>query len=117
MIKNGSYFAFTATPKNKTLETFGVKSNETYTDDNGELKHRFYAFHNYSMKQAIEEAFILDVLQNYTTYNSFYKLIKSVEENPEFETNQAQKKLRATPDNRINRLCSINIQFSPKIFP
>jgi type I restriction enzyme R subunit len=47
------------------------------------------------MKQAIEEEFILDVLQNYTTYNSFYKLIKSVEENPEFDTKQAQKKLRA----------------------
>ncbi len=95
MIKNGSYFAFTATPKNKTLETFGVKSEETYTDENGEIKHRFYAFHVYSMKQAIEEGFILDVLKNYTTYNSFYKLIKAVEDNPEFDTKQAQKKLRA----------------------
>jgi type I restriction enzyme R subunit len=95
MIKNGSYFAFTATPKNKTLETFGVKSPETYLDENGELKHRFYAFHLYSMKQAIEEEFILDVLQNYTTYNSFYKLIKKAEGNPEFDTKQAQKKLRA----------------------
>lgn len=95
MIKNGSYFAFTATPKNKTLETFGIESNETYIDENGELKSRFYAFHVYSMKQAIEEEFILDVLQNYTTYNSYYKLIKSVEENPEFDTKQAQKKLRA----------------------
>jgi Type I site-specific restriction-modification system, R (restriction) subunit and related helicases len=95
MITNGSYFAFTATPKNKTLETFGVKSEETYTDDDGEVKHKFYAFHVYSMKQAIEEEFILDVLKNYTTYNSFYKLIKAVEENPEFDTKQAQKKLRA----------------------
>ena len=95
MITNGSYFAFTATPKNKTLETFGVKSNETYTDENGEIKHKFYAFHVYSMKQAIEEEFILDVLKNYTTYNSFYKLIKAVEDNPEFDTKQAQKKLRA----------------------
>lgn len=95
MITNGSYFAFTATPKNKTLETFGVKSEETYTDENGELKHKFYAFHVYSMKQAIEEEFILDVLKNYTTYNSFYKLIKAVEDNPEFDTKQAQKKLRA----------------------
>ena len=95
MIKNGSYFAFTATPKNKTLETFGIKSNETYTDENGEVKTRFYAFHNYSMKQAIEEEFILDVLKNYTTYNSFYKLIKAVEENPEFDTKQSQKKLKA----------------------
>lgn len=95
MITNGSYFAFTATPKNKTLETFGLKSNETYTDENGEQKAKFYAFHNYSMKQAIEEEFILDVLKNYTTYNSFYKLIKAVEENPEFDTKEAQKKLRA----------------------
>ncbi|WP_321297385.1 type I restriction endonuclease [Marinifilum fragile] len=95
MITNGSYFAFTATPKNKTLETFGVKSEETYIDDDGEIKHKFYAFHVYSMKQAIEEEFILDVLKNYTTYNSFYKLIKAVEENPEFDTKQAQKKLRA----------------------
>lgn len=95
MITNGSYFAFTATPKNKTLETFGVKSLETFTDENGELKHKFYAFHVYSMKQAIEEEFILDVLENYTTYRSFYKLIKAVEENPEFDTKQAQKKLRA----------------------
>jgi len=95
MITNGSYFAFTATPKNKTLEIFGLKSAETYTDENGEVKSKFYAFHVYSMKQAIEEEFILDVLKNYTTYNSFYKLIKAVEDNPEFDTNQAQKKLRA----------------------
>ncbi|MFN9339967.1 MAG: type I restriction endonuclease subunit R [Candidatus Kapaibacterium sp.] len=92
MIKNGSYFAFTATPKNKTLETFGVPRK--YIKD-GEEKTAFDAFHLYSMKQAIEEEFILDVLQNYTTYNSFYKLIKSVEENPEYDTKQAQKKLRA----------------------
>lgn len=94
MIKNGSYFAFTATPKNKTLETFGVKTEKTYVDNNGEIKTKFDAFHLYSMKQAIEEEFILDVLQNYTTYKSFYKLIKSVEENPEFDTKQAQKKLK-----------------------
>lgn len=92
MIKNGSYFAFTATPKNKTLETFGVPREYT---KNGETKTAFDPFHLYSMKQAIEEEFILDVLQNYTTYSSFYKLIKAVEENPEFETKQAQKKLRA----------------------
>lgn len=92
MIKNGSYFAFTATPKNKTLETFGVPRK--YVLD-GEEKTAFDAFHLYSMKQAIEEEFIHDVLQYYTTYNSFYKLIKSVEENPEFDTKQAQKRLRA----------------------
>jgi type I restriction enzyme R subunit len=92
MIKNGSYFAFTATPKNKTLETFGVPRK--YVVD-GEEKTAFDAFHLYSMKQAIEEEFIEDVLLNYTTYSSFYKLIKSVEDNPEFDTKQAQKKLRA----------------------
>jgi type I restriction enzyme R subunit len=88
MIKNGSYFAFTATPKNKTLETFGVPVK------NGEKTSR-YPFHLYSMKQAIDEGFILDVLENYTTYNSYYKLVKAVESNPEFDTRQAQKKLRS----------------------
>jgi len=92
MIKNGSYFSFTATPKNKTLETFGVACK--YIKD-GEEKTSFRPFHLYSMKQAIDEEFILDVLKHYTTYNSFYKLVKSVEGNPEFDTKQAQKKLRA----------------------
>jgi type I restriction enzyme R subunit len=85
MLKNGSYFAFTATPKNKTLETFGDKTAEG----------KFKPFDTYTMKQAIEEGFILDVLKNYTTYQSYYKLDKSAEENPEFETKQANKKLRA----------------------
>jgi type I restriction enzyme R subunit len=88
MIKNGSYFAFTATPKNKTLETFGVP-----VPVGDKVKH--YPFHLYSMKQAIDEEFIIDVLQNYTTYNSFYKLIKSTEANPDYNTKEAQKKLRA----------------------
>ena len=92
MIKNGSYFAFTATPKNKTLETFGVPRKYSIAK---EEKTAFDAFHLYSMKQAIEEEFILDVLQHYTTYSSFYKLIKLVEDNPAFDTKQAQKKLRA----------------------
>ena len=85
MLKNASYFAFTATPKNKTLETFGSKTKEG----------KFEAFDCYTMKQAIEEEFILDVLKNYTTYNSYYKLNKAVEENPKFETRQANKKLKA----------------------
>ena len=85
MLKNASYFAFTATPKNKTLETFGSKSPEG----------KFYPFDLYSMKQAIEEEFILDVLKNYTTYSSYYKLNKEVENNPLYETHQANKKLRA----------------------
>ncbi len=92
MIKNGSYFAFTATPKNKTLETFGVPVS--VQSPSGE-KIQHYPFHLYSMKQAIEEEFILDVVENYTTYSSFYKLIKATEENPEFDTKEAQKKLRS----------------------
>ena len=83
MLTNGSYFAFTATPKSRTLETFGQK----------EIDGKFYPFHLYSMKQAIEEEFILDVLQNYTTYNSYYKLVKTVEDNPNYDTKSAQGKL------------------------
>lgn len=94
MIKNGSYFAFTATPKNKTLETFGVPQEPVITSDGG-TKTPHLAFHLYSMKQAIEEEFILDVLENYTTYTSFYKLVKATEDNPEFDIKKAQKKLRA----------------------
>jgi type I restriction enzyme R subunit len=85
MLPNASYFAFTATPKNKTLETFGEKQS------NG----KFWPFHLYSMKQAIEEEFILDVLKNYTTYNSYYKINKAIENDPSFDTRKAQKKLRA----------------------
>lgn len=94
MIKNGSYFAFTATPKNKTLETFGIPQPPV-TDENGDIKIPHVAFHLYSMKQAIEEEFILDVLNHYTTYNSYYKLVKATEGNPEFDTKRAQQKLRA----------------------
>lgn len=87
MLQNASYFAFTATPKNKTLEMFGVPYEHS-----GTVKHR--PFHNYSMKQAIEEGFILDVLKNYTTYSSYYKLIKKVEDDPRFDKKKSQKKLR-----------------------
>jgi len=87
MLSNASYFAFTATPKNKTLEIFG----EAYTEGDA-VKRR--PFHAYTMKQAIQEGFILDVLLNYTPVNSYYRLIKSVENDPEFDTKRAQKKLR-----------------------
>ena len=87
MLPNASYFAFTATPKNKTLEIFG----EPYTED-GETKHR--PFHVYTMKQAIQERFILDVLESYTPVESYYRLIKSVEDDPKFDAKKAQKKLR-----------------------
>ena len=81
---NASYFAFTATPKNSTLEKFGTKQ------DDGS----FVPFHLYSMKQAIEEGFILDVLSNYTTYKSYYEIVKSIDDNPYFRTDKAQKRLR-----------------------
>lgn len=84
MSKNCSYFAFTATPKKETLERFGTEDSEG----------KFHPFHLYSMKQAIEEGFILDVLTNYTTYRSYYELTKSIEGNPEYETARAQKMLR-----------------------
>lgn len=88
MLTNASYFAFTATPKNKTLEIFG----EPYPGEEGKVKHR--PFHCYTMKQAIQERFILDVLKSYTPVNSYYKLVKRVEDDPEFDKNKAQKKLR-----------------------
>ncbi len=87
LLPNASYFAFTATPKNKTLEIFG----EPYTEG-GETKHR--PFHCYSMKQAIQEGFILDVLKSYTPIASYYKLVKAIESDPEFDTKRARKKLR-----------------------
>ena len=87
MLPNASYFAFTATPKNKTLEIFGEPFSEA-----GQVKHR--PFHSYTMKQAIQEGFILDVLQNYTPVASYYKLVKKLEGDPEYDTKKAQKKLR-----------------------
>ena len=87
LLPNASYFAFTATPKNKTLEIFG----EAY-DAGGQTRYR--PFHSYTMKQAIQEVFILDVLQYYTPVASYYKLIKKVEGDPEFDTRRARKKLR-----------------------
>ena len=88
MLTNASYFAFTATPKNKTLEIFG----EPAPQPDGNIKH--HPFHSYTMKQAIQEGFILDVLKNYTPVGSFYRLMKTVEGDPLFDTKKAQKKLR-----------------------
>jgi type I restriction enzyme R subunit len=89
MLTNASYFAFTATPKNKTLEMFG---EPLPPDDEGRVGHR--PFHSYTMKQAIEERFILDVLRSYTPVDSYYKLVKKIEEDPEFDTKKAKRKLR-----------------------
>jgi type I restriction enzyme, R subunit len=89
MLAGASYFAFTATPKNKTLELFG---EPLPPDAEGKVKHR--PFHAYTMKQAVQEGFILDVLKSYTPVDSYYKLVKKIEGDPEFDTKRAKKKLR-----------------------
>lgn len=81
---NISFLAFTATPKQRTLELFGTKNP---------LNGKYHPFSLYSMKQAIEEGFILDVLKNYTTYKTYFNLMKSIEDDPEFETSKAQRLL------------------------
>ena len=88
LLPNVSYFAFTATPKNKTLEIFGVPVPQP----DAKVKH--VPFHPYTMKQATQEGFILDVLRHYTPVASYYKLTKTVAEDPEFDTKKAKKKLR-----------------------
>jgi len=80
---NISFFAFTATPKYKTLEVFGTP------DEDGKPQ----PFHLYSMRQAIEEGFILDVLRNYTTYKTYYRLIKSIEDDPRVDKRKAARAL------------------------
>lgn len=89
MASNANYYAFTATPKNKTLEMFGTP---LAADAEGYVPH--IPFHVYSMKQAIEEGFIMDVLQNYTPYQSYYKVVRAIEEDPEFDKKQASSKIR-----------------------
>ena len=88
LLPNASYFAFTATPKNRTLEIFGAPDPRP----DGAVRHR--AFHAYTMKQAIQEGFILDVLAHYTPVASFYRLTRTVEDDPEFDAGKARKKLR-----------------------
>ena len=88
LLPNASYFAFTATPKNKTLEIFGDPDPQS----DGTVRHR--AYHTYSMKQAIQEGFILDVIRQYTPVKSYYRLAKTVKDDPEFDVRKAQTKLR-----------------------
>jgi len=83
-----SYFGFTATPKGKTLELFGRKNQEG----------KYVPFHIYSMKQAIEEHFILDVLKNYTTFKRYFKLVKKIEEDKEYSTKKAMRLLTSYVD-------------------
>ena len=86
--KNQYFYAFTATPKPKTLRTFGEWDGE-----------KFNAFHHYSMRQAIDEGFILDVLKYYTTIETSYKVAKTITDNPEFEEPPATKAVKAFHDN------------------
>lgn len=96
LLTNASYFAFTATPKGKTIELFGEpmidQLGNPVVNEQGEPKRQ--PFHNYSMKQAIQEGFILDVLKHYTPIQSYYKLIKTLDDDPNFDKKKAQKKLR-----------------------
>lgn len=89
MAKNANYYAFTATPKNKTLEMFGDKVERINEEP------LYIPFHEYTMKQAIEEGFILDVLKNYTPYSSYYRVLKAVEDDPEYDKKKALGKIRA----------------------
>lgn len=96
MASNASYFAFTATPKNKTLEMFGMpladeNGNPVYNEDGTRKARPHYI---YTMKQAIEEKFILDVLKYYTPYQSYYHIIKTVEDDPLFDKKRAQSRLK-----------------------
>ena len=93
MLDNASYFAFTATPKNRTLELFGIPDPQP----DGAVRH--LPFHNYSMKQAIEEGFIMDVLAHYTPIQSFYNILKKTEADPEFDSKRAQRKIRRFVEN------------------
>ena len=87
ILPNASYFAFTATPKSKTLELFGAPVSE-----GGKVRH--VPFHGYTMKQAIQEGFILDVLKHYTPVASYYRLMKTIEDDPAFDADKARRKLR-----------------------
>jgi len=84
-LANLSTFAFTATPKPKTLELFGTKRADG----------KFAPFHLYSMRQAIEEGFILDVLANYTTYKAYWRLLKRIEDDPRYDKKKAEYLLKS----------------------
>ncbi|MBS3937627.1 MAG: type I restriction endonuclease subunit R [Peptococcaceae bacterium] len=88
MLKNASYFAFTATPKNKTEEMFGLEVRQP------DRTRQYRPHYVYTMKQAIEEGFIMDVLRFYTPIQSFYHIAKTVEDDPMFDKKRAQKMLK-----------------------
>jgi len=91
---NVSYYAFTATPKAKTMELFGQRMPDG----------KYEAFHTYTMKQAIEEGFILDVLKNYLNYNTYFSLLKKVEDDPKYESTKAKSLLKAFVDLNDNAI-------------
>lgn len=111
---NVSVFAFTATPKSTTLQIFGTDR----LSPEGDGVHKT-AFHLYSMKQAIEENFILDVLNNYTEYDTFYKVIKATNDDPSLKTIQAKKQIRRIamlhPDNIEQRVSIIVSHFRDNV--
>lgn len=88
-MSNASYFAFTATPKNKTLQLFG----DPYPGSDGQTAYK--PFHGYTMKQATQEGFIIDVLANFTHIDSYYRVVKTIEDDPEFDAKRASKKIRS----------------------
>jgi len=101
--KNVSTFAFTATPKPKTLELFGCKREDG----------KFEPFSLYTMRQAIEEGFILDVLENYTTYKSYWNLLKKIEEDPRYDRKKATALLKSFVDlheHTINKKVEIMVE-------
>ncbi|MGI6233230.1 MAG: type I restriction endonuclease subunit R [Prevotella sp.] len=107
--KNLSFYAFTATPKPKTLQTFGILAEKGETPD----KDKYKAFHYYSMLQAIEEGFIMDVLKNYTTYQVSYEIARQSEDNPDYEETPATIALKAFHDNHqdtINKKTAIIVE-------
>jgi len=90
-IPNISFFAFTATPKASTLEVFGTRDELCRTDGKGNVMPR--AFHLYSMRQAVEEGFILDVLENYTCFQTYFKLVKTIADDPRYKEAKANRAL------------------------
>ena len=106
---NLSFYAFTATPKPKTLQTFGILAEKGEITD----KDKYKAYHNYSMLQAIEEGFIKDVLKNYTTFQISYEIARMSEDNPDYEETPATIALKAFHDNHkdtINKKTAIMVQ-------
>lgn len=98
--QNLSFYAFTATPKPKTLQTFGMLAEKGETPD----KDKYKAYHNYSMLQAIEEGFILDVLKYYTTFDISYEISRKSEDNPDYEETPATIALKAFHDHHSDTI-------------